>query len=191
MRWSLVLSAALTLFPGCAKQTPGSNAALGQQDQPAFEGAPDWVTNGCMDGDRSSTAPAPICAVGAVEGVSNVAMAGDAAANRARVELSRQIETRMASVIGEFQSTATGDGPLSDAMSDPQFITNTSKSISQSAVSGAEIQDRWISETGAVWVLVAVDHAHLLQVLTQASDLPPSLKAHLLGTADHPMAGAE
>ncbi|MGC6494567.1 MAG: LPP20 family lipoprotein [Myxococcota bacterium] len=188
MRWSLVLISALTLFPGCAKKAADSSNALGQQNQSALKGAPDWVMTTCKSWEGYKKKANPICAAGAVDGVSNIAMARDAAANRARVDISRQIETRVASMIKDYQSTAAAGVPLTDAMSDEQYITNVSKSISQASVSGAEIKEMWASDTGTIWVLVGVEFEKFADVVNQMNEMSQEMREHLRANAEREMA---
>lgn len=153
-----------------------------------LKGAPDWVTGSCKDWDGYKKRDEPICAAASVAGVSNINMARESAANRARVEIARQLETRVASMMKDYQSTAAAGVPLTDGMSDEQYITSVSRTISEASLSGAEIKEMWAANTGTIWVLMGVDFEKFEGVIDGMNEMSAEMREHLRRQAEREMA---
>jgi len=184
MNWKLILVAGALALSGC-KKAPDSSKALGRAMNAELDGAPDWITGSCQSskefkGNRKKT----ICAAGSMTGSSNISMARDAAANRARVEVARQLETMVAGMIKDYQQTAATGAPITEGITDEQYVVNVSRSITTATVNGSEIKSMWVSKTGTVWALVGVDVDKFLGVVDGMTELDAQTKERLRQAAE-------
>ena len=133
---------------GCGKSvtTPDQQLPLD------FAGAPDWVLQGCSAywGDDGS---ARICGVGDAKIGRSMSVARTKATSRARAEISRTLETKVKSMVKDFQEQVT-DGETE--MTAEQF-NSTTISLSKATLNGTAVQDSWVSQTGQLYMLVALD----------------------------------
>lgn len=117
-----------------------------------FEGAPNWVLQGCSAfwGDDGG---ARICGVGDAKVGRSMSIARTKATSRARAEISRTLESKVKNMIKDFQEQVT-DGE--SEMSAEQF-SSTTVTLSKATLNGTSVQDSWISKTGQLYMLVALD----------------------------------
>jgi hypothetical protein len=117
-----------------------------------FAGAPEWVLQGCRTywGDDDG---AQICGVGDAKIGRSMSIARTKATARARAEISRTLETKVKSMIDDFQEQVT-DGD--SEMTSEQFASTTT-SLSKATLNGTAVQDSWVSQTGQLYMLVALD----------------------------------
>ena len=140
--------AAVVATGGCAKDVTTPDEQLPNE----FAGAPGWVLQGCSAywGDDGG---ARLCGVGDAKVGSNMSMARTKATSRARAEISRTLETKVKSMIKDFQEQVT-DGE--SEMTAEQF-TSTTVSLSKSTLNGTSVMDTWYSPTRQIYILVALD----------------------------------
>ncbi len=140
--------ALLASSSGCGKDVTTPDEQLPNE----FAGAPSWVLQGCSAywGDDGG---ARLCGVGDAELGSNMSMARTKAKSRARAEISQTLETKVKSMIKDFQEQVT-DGE--SEMTAEQFTTTT-VSLSKSTLNGTTVTDTWFSPTRRVYILVALD----------------------------------
>ncbi len=140
--------AAVVATAGCGKDVTTPDEQLPNE----FAGAPGWVLQGCSAywGDDGG---ARLCGVGSAKVGSNMSMARTKATSRARAEISRTLETKVKSMIKDFQEQVT-DGE--SEMTAEQF-TSTTVSLSKATLNGTTPIDTWYSPTRQIYMLVALD----------------------------------
>jgi ribosomal protein S20 len=117
-----------------------------------FAGAPNWVLQGCSAywGDDDG---ARICGVGDANIGRSMSIARTKATSRARAEISRTLETKVKNMVKDFQEQVT-DGE--SEMTAEQF-NSTTVSLSKATLNGTSVQESWVSNTGVLYMLVALD----------------------------------
>ena len=117
-----------------------------------FAGAPNWVLQGCSAywGDDDG---ARICGVGSAKIGRSMSIARTKATSRARAEISRTLETKVKNMVKDFQEQVT-DGE--SEMTAEQF-NSTTVSLSKATLNGTSVQESWVSNTGQLYMLVALD----------------------------------
>jgi hypothetical protein len=116
-----------------------------------LRGAPDWVIRGAGDD------PDLIYGLGSFVGSRDVGLARDTALARARNDIVLQIQARVRSLLESYQATTTGGEQFGEAANDEQHVENMVAQVGEMDLSGAGMQEMWISPTGTMWVLAAVD----------------------------------
>ncbi|MBW2295138.1 MAG: LPP20 family lipoprotein [Deltaproteobacteria bacterium] len=149
----LSTAAAVALFAfGCA-----SGGSSPQDIMPnEFAGAPNWVIKGCQ-GFAGESEPTKLCGVGSFKGSSNISLARTAAMARGRTEIARSLGVKVRSMLKDYQATTTGGAEFGEAASDEQHVVDVSKQITDISLSGTEIQDTWISNSGTYYTLMVLD----------------------------------
>ena len=139
---------AVAALAGC-----GSKAVTPDEQLPnEFAGAPSWVVQGCSAywGDDDG---ARICGVGDAKIGRSMSIARTKATSRARAEISRSLETKVENMIKDYQEQIT-DGE--SEMTAEQF-SSTTVTLSKSTLNGTSAKDSWISNSGNLYILVALD----------------------------------
>lgn len=116
-----------------------------------FEGAPQWVLKG------GSSSPKEICSIGSTGGTKSASIGRTAAIERGRTELARMLSSKVQAMIKDYQSTTTGGEDFGAAANDEQHIVDVAKQITDTALSGTEQKDSWISNSGTFYALVCMD----------------------------------
>ena len=144
----VIAMATVVATAGCGKNVTTPDEQLPNE----FAGAPEWVLQGCSAywGDDGG---ARLCGVGDAKLGSNMSMARTKATSRARAEIGRTLETKVKSMIKDFQEQVT-DGE--SEMTAEQF-TSTTVLLSKSTLNGTSVMDTWFSPTRQVYILVALD----------------------------------
>lgn len=131
----------------------GSKEVTPDESRPNdFAGAPNWVLEGCSAywGDDGGSR---ICGVGDAKIGSSMSVARTKATSRARTEISRTLETKIKNMVKDFQEQVT-DGE--SEMSAEQF-SSTTVSLSKATLNGTSVQKTWVSPSGQLYILVALD----------------------------------
>ncbi len=121
-----------------------------------FAGAPTWVIEGCRAYAGEAT-PTKLCGVGSFKGSSNISLARTAAMARGRTEIARSLGIKVRSMLKDYQATTSGGPEFGETASDEQHIVDVSKQITDISLTGTEIQDTWISNSGTYYTLMALD----------------------------------
>ncbi|MCP4037788.1 MAG: hypothetical protein GY733_12680, partial [bacterium] len=145
------LAVSLVAF-GCASSGTDPRDAMPHE----FAGAPDWVVEGCKSyvGDPDAT---KLCGVGSFKGSSNISLARTAAMARGRTEIARSLGVKVRSMLKDYQATTAGGGELGELANDEQHVVDVSKQITDISLTGTEIQDTWISNSGTYYTLMVLD----------------------------------
>ena len=146
--WIVLSMIAITALVGCGSSGPKEPGSVIEKE---LDGAPDWVLKGKgADGKE-------IYGVGAVGGTRNVALARSTAQGRGRTEIARSLEVSVQSMLKDYQSTTSGGEYFGRAANDEQHIEDVAKQITDISLSGTRQEDHWISDTGTLYVLMALD----------------------------------
>lgn len=132
------------LFTGCI----GGKEAAPKDEyvNPELKGAPQWVMMPRVEGTIAEVGSAPQNAANDISFQRNQAMAD------ARDNIARQIETNVSNMFKSYAATTGGaDGTYDSA------VENVSRQIASQTLSGTVVQDTWMSQTGTLYVLMAVD----------------------------------
>lgn len=155
---AIALVAPIGLALACASK-PKAQAAprkvqSAQQDDLA--GAPDWIRRGCA----AYWADAPergVCGVGSASGSRNLALTTTTAEGRGRTAIARTLDTKVRSMLKDYQATTTGGEEFGTAAADEQHVVDVSKQLTNGTLTGAERRDLWISPSGVVYALMVLD----------------------------------
>ncbi len=145
----VALAAVLTMA-GCAKDVTTPDEQLPSQ----FAGAPSWVLEGCDTYWEDDDEGVRLCGVGDAQIGRSMSIARTKATSRARAEISRTLETKVKSMVKDFQEQVT-DGE--SEMTAEQF-SSTTVALSKQTLNGTTIKSTWVSPTGGLLdILVALD----------------------------------
>jgi hypothetical protein len=139
-------TASVLLMSGCAQKAESSIAqAAPAQISLEFDGAPAWVMDPTVEG--------AMCALGSAKvGPAGVGFAMTEASGNGRDDLARQIQVNVTNMLKNFtQQTGVGDQAAVD-----KVVANVSKQLAKQDLSGSKATKKWISKTGTLWVLVAM-----------------------------------
>lgn len=140
--------AAVIATAGCGSKEVTPDEQLPNE----FAGAPSWVLEGCSAywGDDGG---ARICGVGDAKIGRSMSIARTKATSRARTEISRTLETKVKNMMKDFQEQVT-DG---DSEMNAEQFSSTTISLSKATLNGTSVQKTWVSQTGQLYILVALD----------------------------------
>ena len=140
--------ATIVATAGCGKDVTTPDEQLPNE----FAGAPTWVLEGCSAywGDDGG---ARLCGVGDAKIGRSMSVARTKATSRARAEISRTLETKVKSMLKDYQEQVT-DGETE--MTAEQF-SSTTVSLSKATLVGTSVQNTWVSPTGQLYMLVSLD----------------------------------
>ena len=163
--------AAIIATAGCAGREPSSPEDVMPNE---FEGAPNWVIQGCSAywGDDGG---ARICGVGDAKVGRSMSIARTKATSRARAEISRTLETKVKNMVKDFQEQVT-DGE--SEMTAEQF-SSTTVSLSKATLNGTSQQDTWVSPTGQIYMLVALDVEAFNNSVREMDDMNDKLRSFI------------
>jgi hypothetical protein len=164
---------------GCAGKTgpKAIETIMGQE----MDGAPDWVKGkGCASNKNGKA----ICSVGSIGGTRNVSLAREAAIERARVQMARSLQDKVMAMLKNYQATTTGGQEFGTSASDEQHVRDVSKTITDMNLSGTEIIDSWVSNTGTYYALVALDVDKFKDTVNKIQSLSESVRKAVIERAD-------
>ena len=172
--------AALAL--GCASTPLGEGTALENE----YAGAPDWVVHECSSywGDPENW----ICGVGSAAGSKNVSLMRQTATSRGRVEIARSLQTRIESMLKDYQATTTGGQDFGEAANDEQHIVDVSREITDMTLSGTQMATTWISQNGTFYALVALDVDKFSDSVSRMDQLSEAIREAVVERADQSFA---
>ena len=162
--------AAVVATAGCGKDVTTPDEQLPNE----FAGAPNWVLEGCSAywGDDGG---ARLCGVGDGKIGRNMSIARTKATSRGRAEISRSLETKVKNMIKDYQEQVT-DGE--SEMTAEQF-SSTTVSLSKSTLNGTSVQESWVSQTGQLYILVALDVESFENSVREMDEMSSKLRAFI------------
>ena len=176
------LALAVLLAAGCSAHQPPrqlSSAASAERD-----GAPCWVAKGGTCLQKDSSKRRHVYGVGSVTGTRNVGLAREAALARARTEIARTLQTQVKAMLKDYQATTTGGPGFAIEASDEQHIADVSRQITDLTLSGTELADSWISDTGATYVLCRLDVEGFKGTVQRMGELSEAVRKAVVDRAD-------
>ena len=162
--------ATVVVMAGCGKNVTTPDEQLPNE----FAGAPGWVLEGCgayWDDDDG----ARLCGVGDAKIGRSMSIARTKATSRGRAEIGRTLETKVKSMIKDFQEQVT-DGE--SEMTAEQFSTTTVL-LSKTTLNGTSIQETWISQTNQLYILVALDIEAFENSVREMDEMSSQLRAFI------------
>ncbi|WP_435549358.1 LPP20 family lipoprotein [Desulfobacterium sp. N47] len=165
----------------CAEKVPPKPELVMERE---FDGAPDWVTKGCNSHKEDKKSPSKICGVGSCGSTRNPSLARESAIGRARTEIARKLQTKITSMLKDYQSTTTGGENFGNQAADEQHIVHVSKQITDMSLSGTEMVDSWVSKNGNFYALVVYDVDKFKDSVNQIGNLNESIRKAVIERAD-------
>jgi len=183
-RLALTLALVLPMAVACGGQktqegqiTPGG---------PVVE-YPEWVNkgSGAFGGEKKI-----MYGVGSASGIRNHSLARTTADNRARAEIQKVFETYSASLMKDFQESATaGDFSASD---ESQLVSQAIKTFSAGTLNGVEVVDHWIHPTdGTIYSLARLDMDGFMDQMSKAKELNEKVRERVRRAAEKSFADLE
>jgi hypothetical protein len=163
--------------------TPESGPLAGELVDAEGKPAPSWVTAPSSyrkDVDDKNV----VCGEGSIGGTGNMNMAQSAAAGRARTGLARTLETKVAAMLKDYQSTTTGGSQFGDAASDEQKVQDASKQITDTTLSGTEVTETWISSRSTLHSLVCLNVERFKGIVSGMQQLDEQVRSAVAARAD-------
>ena len=125
-----------------------------------------------------------ICGVGSASGSRNVSLMRTTAIGRGRTEISRTLSTQVKAMLKDYASTTTGGQEFGRDANDEQHIVDVSKQITDMSLSGTEMADSWISQTGTYYALVALDGEKFSDAVSRMDQLSESVRRAVVERAE-------
>ena len=173
---------------GCAGATPAPIAPEGgplNGELVDAEGkvAPTWVT-APTSYRKDSEDMKVICGEGSIGGTRSMSMAQSAAAGRARTALARALETKVVAMLKDYQATTTGGEQFGTAANDEQHVEDASKQITQTTLSGTEVNETWVSSRSTLHSLVCLNVERFKGIVGGMSQLNEQIRAAVVQRAE-------
>jgi ribosomal protein S20 len=161
---------AVVVMAGCGKDVTTPDEQLPNE----FAGAPNWVLEGCSAywGDDGG---ARLCGVGDAKIGRSMSIARTKATSRGRAEISRSLETKVKNMIKDYQEQVT-DG---DSEMTAEQFSSTTVSLSKATLNGTTIQKTWVSQTGQLYILVALDVESFENSVREMDEMNDKLRAFI------------
>lgn len=126
-----------------------------ENSDPVAQNLPEWVLN-----------QPPLCGVGIQKVRGNLGFAKEAAQSSARDDLARQIETRVKSMIKQYnQEGGTEDGDISEELSTKASVSLAKQSLNGSVPKKADVRE------GQFYSLVCLEPGALTDAINQMKTL--------------------
>jgi hypothetical protein len=171
LRALLITTAVIGLSAFACASDGGKDSLMANE----LAGAPDWVIKGCS-GSSSKDDAEKLCGVGSFNGSRNVTLARTASMARGRTEIARSLSLKVRSMLKDYQSTTTGGAEFGTAANDEQHVVDVSKQITDMSLTGTEIEDTWISNSGTYYTLMVLDVEKFEKSVGQMDQLSESLR---------------
>ena len=107
-----------------------------------------------------------------------------AAQGRGRTAIARSLDLHVKAMLKDYQATTTGGEEFGEAASDEQHIVDVSKQITNMSLSGTEMTDSWISQTGTYYALVALDVEKFSDAVSRMDQLSESVRRAVVERAE-------
>ncbi len=172
----LALITVALIFVGCGGNDGpkiNTDSELGQE----FIGAPEWVIEGRGQENKK------IYGVGSVNGTKNIALARSSAQGRGRTEIARSLQLKVKSMLKDYQASSTGGEEFNKNAWDEQYIEDTSKQITDISLSGTVQENTWMSGTGTLWILMAMDVERFKDSIKKMGTLSEGMRDYIAANA--------
>jgi len=169
--------AGLVLLSGCGGGDADVATDPGTYVAEELRGAPQWVLKGA-GGD-----PQKIYGLGSFTGSRDIGLARDTALARARNDIVLQVQAQVRSLLESYQATTTGGAQFGEAANDEQHVENMVAQVGKMDLSGAGMEEMWMSPTGTMWVLAAVDVDEFTRKVNAMSQLSEQVREDVVERA--------
>lgn len=149
---------ATLVMTGCSSKNQASSMMHSSYVDPELDDAPAWVLTPVVEGSISEVGSAKKNAGNDISFQRNEAMAD------ARDNIARQISTKTSNMFKNFKA-ATGSG--TDATFE-KATESVSKQIASETLQGSIVKGTWISKTGTMYILMAVDPKAVIKKVGEA-----------------------
>ncbi len=144
-------------------------------------GAPDWVNQG--SGAFDDAGSRVFYGVGAVAGISSQTLAVQAADQRARADIARQLETLVSDLSRDYQSATSPQGAKPGV--EEQQLEQSLKTVTEVSVRGSRVVDHWKdAETNTVYSLVKLDLDSFKAAISQLDAVDPAKRGFMTENAE-------
>jgi len=144
-------------------------------------GAPDWVNQG--SGAFDDAGSRVFYGVGAVAGIVSQTLAVQAADQRARADIGRQLETLVSGLSRDYQAATSPQG-INPGMEEQQ-LEQSLKTVTEVAVRGSRVVDHWKDpETNTVYSLVKLDLDGFKAAISQLEEVDPARRGFIAENAE-------
>jgi hypothetical protein len=173
---------------GCAGSsppptTPSNGPLAGELVDAEGRPAPTWVT--APSKYKAEEAGEQLLrGEGSIGNTRNLNLAQSTAAGRARTALAGQLETKVTSMLKDYQSTTTGGEQFGEAGNDEQHVVSASKQVTQTSLSGTEVRETWISSKSTLHSLVCLNVERFKGIVKQMAQLDESVRAAVVARAE-------
>lgn len=141
-----------------------------------FAGAPDWVLQGCgAYWAQEDAEGARICGVGDAEIGRSMSIARTKATARARAEISRTLETKVKSMLKDYQEQVTDS---ESEMTGEQF-SSTTVLLSKATLNGTAPEQTWVSPSNRIYILVGMDVEAFENSVREMGDMSDGLRTFI------------
>ena len=140
------------------------------------------MTKGCSAywGDKASD---KICGVGSMGGTRNISLARTQAVNRGRNEIASSLKVVVKRLVKDYQATVTGGENYGTASADEQYVSDTSKQITDQTLNGTEATEIWVSNSGTVYALVVMDTEKFGKAVSSMNNLDQKVREYVENNA--------
>jgi len=146
--------------------------------------APAWIRKGCgaFFGEKKKL----VCGVGAIGGMTNPGLARTAAEGRGRTEIARSLKLRCKSMLKDYQAAVQG-GP-GNKLNNEQYVTDTSKQVTDMTLSGTRLEDSYVSDSGTFYALMVLDVDAFRDQVKNMSQLDEQVRQAIVQRAEQSFA---
>lgn len=179
-RLRIVLGCFVLFAVGLSLSACGSKPAIedpGLFTAEEFRGAPQWVLKG------QGEDPKLIYGLGSFTGSRDVGLARDTALARARNDIALRLQAEVRSLLESYQATTTGGSGYGYEVADEQHVENMVAQVGRMDLTGAGMQEMWISPKGTMWVLASVDIEEFDSKLNAMTQLNARLREDIVKRA--------
>ncbi len=141
---------------------------------------PDWVNrgSGAYGGEKGKM----FYGVGIASGIRSAALRRSTADARARSEIAKTLDTKVAVLNKDYQASTTA-GDMS-ASNEEQHVQQTLKTFSEMELSGVIIVDHWVDTDGTEYSLAQLDMETFKKNLDKMKEMSAQLKDMVRANAD-------
>jgi hypothetical protein len=114
--------------------------------------------------------------------MTSISLARSAAEGRARTALARNFQIRVKAMLKDYQASTTG-GVENHTLGE-QHIEDVARQITAQTLSGTQVEDTWLSDSGTLWAVVIMDTESFKDSIQNMRQLDETVRAAILRRAD-------
>ena len=147
---------------------------------------PAWIRTGQDDTLASKVPKEAFFGVGSISGVKNEPLAWDAAENRSRAQLVKQIQAYTAYLMEDYAASTSGSSSSIDRTIEEQHVQRVMKTFASMTLSGVRPIDRW-RDGETYYVLTRLSLKDVEEAVTNASALNAQMRNFVKANSDKAM----